>query len=261
MAFPRRSFGQISLEVPPGLFEDDEAPAGFLAALTAIAPATLRIRRLDPAGAPSLADVLSGLSSTAPQTVTAIGRKHTWQGLSAADPGDPQCVHFLFESGGEIFHGLAEAPAGLWADYGPYLEGAMLSLDTGQKPRPSFPLHARQAAPAVADKPSVPDPVETVRSKLADAEQDTVALILSGRFEDAEARLLAIDADVYGAHALARAYESALAMSPGEAEIYTRALHWARSGFPDPHTAIEAEQFHAAIAEREARLTQIHQPD
>lgn len=149
MAYPRRSFGAISLEVPPGLFEDDEAPSGCLAALTATAPATLRIRTLAAGTAASLADIMAGLCRSLPQDVTTTGRKHAWPGLGAAMPGDPHRVHYLFESGGEVFHGLAEAPADLWADYGPYLEGAMLSLDPGEKPHPSLPLHGAHAAPAV----------------------------------------------------------------------------------------------------------------
>ncbi len=261
MSFPRRSFGHISLEVPPGLFEDDEAPAGFLAALTATAPATLRIQTLEPAGASSLAARLSSLCSSAPQTVTATGKKHTWPGLSAKDSGDLHRVHYLFESGGKILHGLAEAPADLWADYGPYLEGTMLSLDAGQKPRPSLPLFAKQGTPMVTDKPPVPDPVKIIQDKLAEAKAAAIALILSGRFDEAEARLLAIDADVYGATTLAHAYELALVKSPSDTGVFARALHWSRSRFPDPHTSIEAEQFSAAIAEHEERLRQIYRPE
>ena len=62
---------------------------------------------------------------------------------------------------------------------------------------------------------------------------------------------------ITGANALASAYETALERAPAETRIYTRALHWARSCFPDPHTAIEAEQFRAAIEEAESRLARI----
>ena len=261
MAYPRRCFGKVSLEVPPGLFEDDEAPSGFLVALTAIAPATLRIRTLSPGNAASLAEIMAGLCPSLPQDVTATGRKHVWPGLAAAMPGDPHRVHYLFESRGDVFHGLAEAPADLWTDYGPYLEGAMLSLDLGEKPRPSLPLHGAQVAPEVRATQPAQDSIGDIKRRLGAAEADVIRLILSGRFDEAEARLRAIDADIYGANALAHAYEAALERAPADARIYTRALHWARSTFPDPHTAVEAEQFRAAIADAEERLRQIFQTE
>ena len=261
MTYPRRSFGAVSLEVPPGLFEDDEAPPGFLVALTAIAPATLRIRTLAPGKAASLVEIMAGLCPSLPKDVTANGRKHAWPGLASAMPGDPHRVHYLFESGGKVFQSLAEAPANLWADYGPYLEGAMLSLDLGEKPRPSLPLHGAHAAPVVHATQPAQDPVEDIKRQLAAAEADVIRLILSSHFDEAEARLRTIDADIYGANALAHAYEAALERAPTDARIYDRALHWARSTFPDPHTAVEAEQFGAAIADAEERLRLIHQPD
>jgi len=258
MAYPRRQYGPISVEVPPGLFDDDEAPPGLIAAFTAIAPATLRIRTASLAGAPDLATAMSALCSGAARPVMATGTKHTWPGLAADLPGDPHRVHYLFESRGEAWHGLAEAPADLWADYGPFLEGVMLSLDIGDKPRPTLPLTGKAPIPQVSKKPVLPDPIEEKKRRLADASGEAIALILALRFEEAEARLKAIDADIFGANALASAYETALERAPAETRIYTRALHWARSCFPDPHTAIEAEQFRAAIEEAESRLARIH---
>lgn len=257
MAYPRRQYGPISVEVPPGLFEDDEAPPGLIAAFTAIAPAILRIRTADLAGAQDLATAMAALCVGTIRPVTATGRKHTSPGLAADLPGDPYRVHYLFESRGEAWHGVAEAPADLWADYGPFLEGIMLSLDIGEKPRPTLPLTGKAPAPQVSEKPVLPDPIEEKKRRLTDASGEAIALILALRFEEAEARLKAIDADMFGANALASAYEAALERAPAETRIYTRALHWARSCFPDPHTAIEAEQFSAAIEEAESRLARL----
>jgi hypothetical protein len=261
MAYQRRQYGPVSVDVPPGLFDDDEATPGLIAAFTAIAPATLRIRKADLAGAPDLATAMAALCRGAIRTVTATGTKHTWPGLAADLPGDPHCVHYLFESRGEAWHGVAQAPADLWADYGPFLEGVMCSLDIGAKPQPTLPLTGKAPAPQVSEKPVLPDPVEEKKRRLTDASTEAIALILALRFEEAETRLRAIDADIYGANALAHAYETALERAPADARIYTRALHWARSTFPDPHTAIEAEQFGAAIADAEERLRRIHRPD
>lgn len=73
MIYPRRLFGSLSLEVPPGLFPDDEAPEGCVAALTAAVPAILRIRTIELAGALDLADVLRRAGGGPPRQVFCCG--------------------------------------------------------------------------------------------------------------------------------------------------------------------------------------------
>ena len=249
-SWPRRQFGEISLAVPPGLFEDDEAPPGCLAAFTALAPATLRIRRIDPGAATSLSEILAGLTDASPHADQA-GEHCIWPGLRAEPPGEPRQMHFLFESGGAAYHGLAEAPSDLWADYGAFLESVMRSLDIAGAPSPRLPLFAEQGAPAVAERPPEPGPVETARRRLADASGEARALILQHRFGDAETLLRSIDADIHGAAALAAAAEAALYASPSDALILTEAIRWARAAFPQPHTAHEAEDYSRAADEAE----------
>ncbi len=257
MAFQRRHFGGLSLEVPPGLFEDDEAPAGYAIALTALEPATLRLRMIDPAGAASLSDLMDNLAGAPPVEVSAAGESFLWPGLAALVPGEPRVVHYLFETAGQVVHGLAAAPNDLWADYGTFLEAAMLSLDPGGTPVPTLPLFPGQGLPDVREKPLEEDPAEARRRQLDEASGEALALILALRFDEAETLIRRLDADIYGANALARAYETALGRSPAEPSLFDRALHWARSAVPEPHTAIEAEQYATATEAREARLREI----
>lgn len=254
MAFQRRYFGGLSLEVPPGLFEDDEAPAGYAVALTALEPATLRIRTVDPASAVSLSEVMTGLVGASPKEVEATGEDYVWPGLAAEVPGEPRCVHYLFESGGQVIYGMAQAPPALWADYGSFLEGAMLSLDIGGQPLPSLPLFEHASAPEVREKQELPDPAEAVRLRLAEVAGEAATLIEALHFEEAEALIRRIDSDIFGANALARAYEAALERSPAEPRILDRAVYWARGAFPEAHTAVEAEEYRTAAEETVARL-------
>lgn len=257
MAFRRQQFGRLSLEVPPGLFEDDEAPAGYVVALTALAPATLRIRMIDPAGAASLSDVMARLIEAPPAEVSAAGENFLWPGLAATVPGEPRDMHFLFESAGQVILGVATAPNALWADYGTFLEGAMRSIDPGGVPVPTLPLFPGQGLPDIRQRPAEEDPAETRRRRLGDASGEAVALILALRFEEAETLIRRIDADIYGSNALARAYETALERAPDAPGLFDRALHWACRAYPSPHTAFEAEQYDTALQADEARLRKI----
>lgn len=254
MSYPRRRFGALSLEVPPGLFEDDEAGPGYQAALTAIAPATLRIREVDPAGMADLAALLASLQQGMPRRVSAAGETHLWPGLAVDVPGDPRRVHYLFESAGRAYHGIASAPDGIWPDYGPFLEAAMLSLDAGAPPAPGLPLFAGEALPEIFPKPAPHDRVAEIKGRLEAAEAEAAGLILEGRLAEAEALIRSIDPDIYGAIAILGAYEAALVESPSREDVFERAIHWAHRTFPDPHTPFEAEAYQSGIAQSEARL-------
>lgn len=260
MSWLRQTFGPISLAVPPGLFADEDAPPGCLAALTAAVPATLRLRSIRPGSAKSLEAVMAGLTSTSPAIIEAAGEGHVWPGLRAQEDTEPQRVHFLFETGGQVFHGLAEAPGELWDDYGTFLEKVMLSLDPGAAPLPTLPLLRASGVPQSRQRVREPDPVEQVRRRLADASGEARSLILEGRFEEAEARMRAIDADIQGAVALAAAYETVLAAAPRNAAILERAVRWARSAFPEAHTAMEADAYRAAADDAETRLRALFRP-
>lgn len=257
MTYPRRWFGGLSLEVPPGLFADDEAPEGCAAALTAAAPATLRIRMIDLAGAADLSEVLRRAGGGAPRQVSAAGEAYVWPGLSAATDGAPRAVSYAFESEGRVWWGTLCVPDDLWNDYAPFLEGAMLSLDIGRRPVPTVPLFAGSAVPVISERAVLPDPVDGIRQRLAEITGETVRLILELRFDEAEAAVRQVDSDIYGANALADAYEAALQRNPSDPTLLDRANFWAHSAYPEPHTAIEAEDYRAGAAARVARLRDI----
>ena len=260
MAYPRRRFGAFSLEVPPGLFPDDEAPAEYAAALTALVPATLRIRTIPLAGAANLAEVLSRAGGGPPRQVSATGEEHVWPGLSAAMDGAPHEVVYAFESEGQVWLGTLSIPGEHWNDYAPFLEGAMVSLDIGTRPAPTVPLFAGSPVPVILERTFLPDPVETKRQRLAEIAGEAVRLILDLRFDEAEAAVRQIDSDIHGANGLANAYEAALRRNPSDQAILHRAIIWARNAYPEPHTALEAETYRNAAEARVAGLMSIFQP-
>lgn len=257
MTYPRRRFGAISMEAPPGLFEDDEAPADCIAALTATVPATLRLWKIDADDAPDLSGLMARLCDGVAREVAAVG-EYVWPGLAADVEGATRATHYLFEHDGAVIHGVASAATELWPDYGPFLEMAMLSLDVGTPPLPYLPLFVGGGTPEVTRKPEVESASASLERRLAAAEAQARDLIARGQFDDAEALIRAVDADIRGASALMRAYEAVLEQAPTDGRIFERALYWARAALPEPHTAIEAEQNASAIAEREARLSRIH---
>lgn len=257
MTYPRRWFGGFSLEVPPGLFADDEAPEGCAAALTAAAPATLRIRMIDLAGAADLSEVLRRAGGGAPRQVSAAGEDYVWPGLVAAMDGAPRQTGYAFESDGQVWYGTLCVPDDLWNDYAPFLEGAMLSLDIGRRPEPTVPLFAGSAVPVISERAVLPDPVDGIRQRLAEMAEEVIRLILELRFEEVEAAVRQVDNDIYGANALADAYEAALQRNPSDPTLLDRAIFWAHSAYPEPHTAIEAEDYRAGAAARVARLRSV----
>lgn len=254
MAYPRRAFGIFSLEVPPGLFDEDEAPSGYDAALTGYEPVTLRIRTMPAGDAPTLAAVLQSLCDGPPQPVTAIGAAHLWPGLSARDAAGYRLRHYLFESQGQVIHGRIDVPDALWTDYGVFLEAAMLSLDLGRAPAPTLPLFPGAPLPEIVARPPEEDPIDALKRRLGEASGEIMALIGAARFAEAEAAARRIDSDIHGAVALAQAYEAALAASPADPALLERALHWAARALPSPQTAYEGREFEAALASTEARL-------
>lgn len=257
MRYPRRNFGALSMEAAPGLFEDDEAPADAVAALAAAAPAFLRVFRCRADDATSLAAFLDRAAPAGERRrVSAIGVDYSWPGLAVDYTGDPRRTHFAFESGGVIYHAITEIAADLWADYFPFFEHAVLTIDPGGEPHPILPLEEFESAPpAIFLSPPPEDYAADLRRRVNDAAAHAGAAIASLDFNEAERMVLSVDADIHGAAALAAAYEEALAERPESAAIFERALYWARRAVPEPHTAIEAEDFRAAVEEREARLT------
>lgn len=256
MRYPRRNFGALSMEAAPGLFEDDEAPADAVAALAAAAPAFLRIYKCGADGATTIAALLDREQTTGERRrVTANGVDYSWSGLAVYGAGDPRRADFAFESDGVIYHAITEIAANLWADYFPFFEHAVLTLDLGGEPHPILPLEEFDTAPpANFRSPPPQDYAADLRRRVNEAAARAGAAIASLDFDAAERMVLSVDSDIHGAAALAAAYEAALAATPVSTAIFERALYWARRAAPEPHTAIEAENFRATIEESEARL-------
>jgi hypothetical protein len=256
MGYPRRHFGPISLEVPPGLIADDAGDA-LVRLVAPAAPASLSVLMIEASGSIRSLDQLSPTGARLSR-VEADDGDHSWPGLRAALTG---AVHYGFESGGVIFVGVAECPEGLWTDYGAFLEATMLSLSLGVRPSPTLALLNGEAPPSAGAPAPKPDPVAERRKALAGARAAAAQLISANHFDEAEAMIRAIDADIGGAVVLADLYEAALANAPGDASLFDRSVSWARRCWPEPHTAIEAEEHAAGAAEREARLNALRERD
>ncbi|MEX1249715.1 MAG: hypothetical protein WEA77_00770 [Hyphomonas sp.] len=117
-----------------------------------------------------------------------------------------------------------------------------------------MPLFPGAGRPEIAVRPHGEYPVDALRRRLADASGEVMALIRASRFDEAETLVRRIGADIYGAVALADAYEAALTAAPGKPVLLARALQGAACAFPSPQTAHEARDCEKALEAREARL-------
>ena len=104
-----------------------------------------------------------------------------------------------------------------------------------------------------------------------DAREKTVAaarlLIEQGRHDEADRLVRNADNSIQGSVTLARLYRERLeammaaGMVPrdraGVEEVFRRALDWAWQTYPEPHTAIEADDYRAGRAEDLAGLVRV----
>lgn len=98
---------------------------------------------------------------------------------------------------------------------------------------------------------------------------EAAALADAERFEEAERAVTRVDDSIYGAVALAKMYQAKLealvasgaarsVKSKKHAErIFERALWWAQSAYPEPHTQYEADDYSRGRAEDLSRLVAI----
>ena len=109
--------------------------------------------------------------------------------------------------------------------------------------------------------------LDSLRRRLADAAQAAAPDVRAGRFDAADAQVLAIDRDIQAAVMLGAMYTAALrnAVGAGEGEtrpdyvsaLYERALHWRLSAYPEPHTADEGDSYEAGRDADRAQLAEI----
>jgi hypothetical protein len=108
------------------------------------------------------------------------------------------------------------------------------------------------------------DWLDALRSRLADAARRGLPDVRAGRFDAADAMVLAVDREIQAAVMLGAMYTSALrdALAAGERAsrpeyidaLHERALHWRLSAYPEPHTAEEADSFSAGRDADRAQL-------
>lgn len=278
MTYPRYSFGngilKFSLELPPGLFADEIAGASAgagepLVVFRSIADGPALVVAVAVAGgAASLIDALQAagaafLTSDAFEA-SCGGPARSHHGLLWREQGAGWIrSRFALECGGVVLVAAAEAPAGLWNDYGTFAERAMMTIEVSYPATaPELPLLPSGVPPADGDPVADPRIEEDARRDRAirDAEAAAGALIAQGRHEEAVALVSATDADIRGANVLARQFERALssASDAGQADVlYALARDWAWRSLPSPQTAVEGEQHSAALADIEARLADL----
>lgn len=103
--------------------------------------------------------------------------------------------------------------------------------------------------------------LEGLRQRRAPAMERAARLIDEGRFDEADQAVKAADDSIYGAVALAGLYKATLAGSHASRRrewrqrVYEKAVWWAESAFPEPHTAIETENYDRGREEARAELT------
>ncbi len=119
--------------------------------------------------------------------------------------------------------------------------------------------------------------LESLKTKRAPSEAHAAALIRKAQgkdaktaeamFDEAEAEVRRVDDSIYGAVAISRMYQARLSemISQGmlkkhKAEVeamYRRALRWAWSCYPDPHTEYEADDYEKGRQESHAALVKL----
>lgn len=113
--------------------------------------------------------------------------------------------------------------------------------------------------------------LESLRQRRAPALAQAAQLIDAGDFDTGERLVTQVDDSIYGAVALAGLYRATLEQSRDSVrlvadarsrsawrdEVYRRAVRWACQALPEPHTAVEAEQFEEARRQARAELEQI----
>jgi hypothetical protein len=95
--------------------------------------------------------------------------------------------------------------------------------------------------------------LDSLRRRLAVAARQALADVRAGRFEAAERRVLAVDREIQSSVMLGAMYTAELreAIASGLREtrpefvaaLHERALHWRLSAYPEPHTAMEADDY------------------
>lgn len=281
MNYPRSTFNlagcpAFSVELPPGLIfaelsDVDPAPKPFtfaqrFAAIVAVnGPASIIFSSLFAQDVHFLTEVMQrcakecGCDNPALFLEQAGGEQQRHPGLLAEVATGSELA--VVEDGGEVIIMAATGEADIWPDCGPFLRRAMLSVELLAPRGPTLPLAPNQKVPKL--QPGVPDPDKVAaasrKTELERKSQAAAEHIAQGRFDEAEALLIDRDAGP-GKHArMGCLYEERLRESDNADKnsretLYRRALDWKLRSYPEPHTAVEAENVSRGRAEDRATL-------
>ncbi len=177
-----------------------------------------------------------------------------------------------FEDGGWFFTAHAMCPDDHWSRHGAALRAAVRSITLAT---PKGQTHDLDSTHAPGWKRISPEEyLASSRKQAREREQgrkpavaQAEKLLREGNFDEAERAITRVDSSIEGGVEIARMYERRLRqlVEAGEhvadreraEEIFGRALRWAQSCYPDPHTQIEADDFAAGQAEDRARLVAV----
>lgn len=98
----------------------------------------------------------------------------------------------------------------------------------------------------------------------AAAKRDALACFVSGRYDDGEKILRALDQDIQGGIAIEKCYLEHLrdlvatqASRERQLRVFERGVSWGSGNVPTPHTAEEAASNDWAVAESRARFVHV----
>ncbi len=185
-------------------------------------------------------------------------------------------LHFMltaFEDGGRLVIAHAMCPAELWPSYGAVLSASVESITLTNPKGPTHPVddletrqHAAENNRAAAEaqieeskqiaggRAAAPEDKAT-RQDASDPIQRAIFAarehLRSDLFDDAEREILTVDSSIQGSVKLMRLYEEHLRNLVDSADkdnerterVFYRALSWAQSCYPEPHTECEAEDY------------------
>jgi len=108
--------------------------------------------------------------------------------------------------------------------------------------------------------------LEHMAKKRSPAVAEAARLVEQERFDEAEQTILRVENSIYAIVDIAAVYRRRLEQLVAEADdaakpqreaVFRRALDWAQSAYPEPHTSMEADQYDSGRAENRAQLIRI----
>lgn len=174
-------------------------------------------------------------------------------------------------------------PEELWPSYGTFAHDTMYSFELVEPRGPTAPLVQGGPVPGVesvedeARRQMLRDEqdryLEELAAKRVPAIAQATALIENHHYDEADRCVVAADGSIHGAVALAGLYRGLLEQlvvgnlveqQQDYAEnLFRRALRWAQSAYPEPHTQMEADEYARSRAADREKLVAIlgYEPD